>query len=270
MGRRNGKVGLRGMILGVWVVSMGSMGSLLGQSALEAYSNESLSVHELDQTAWQKTADAIDYAVIDETVRDTTDKNQDKRKKSEGDTAESSDIEWESHGQASGFETFFGPIFKFLLIVGAIVLIAFLLIKLLNAEHLFSPKNRKIKGRTSQIDIENIEENLYESDLEQFIQQALAEKNYALAIRLYYLAILKELSLSGQIKWKKDKTNREYIAEMGGKNLSSKFRETTLIFERVWYGSEELTADVFEEIAPKFKAVLAESASPLFLKTTNN
>ena len=107
--------------------------------------------------------------------------------------------------------------------------------------------------------------------MEGFIRQALAEKNYALAVRLYYLAILKELSLTNQIKWKKDKTNREYLREMSGKKLASPFRETTLIFERVWYGNEELTGEVFGTLEPKFKSILQEMTAIVStnISTTN-
>jgi hypothetical protein len=150
------------------------------------------------------------------------------------------------------------------MIVLGVALLVFLIMKLMNAENLFSPKNTKVAGRTTtEIDLEDIEENLHESDLEGFIRQALAEKNYALAVRLYYLAILKELSLSNQIKWKRDKTNREYLREMSGQKLAGKFRETTLIFERVWYGTGELTEPIFQQLEPKFKTVLNEATTPM-------
>ena len=55
---------------------------------------------------------------------------------------------------------------------------------------------------------EKIEENIHESDLDKFIKQAESEEKYNLAIRLYYLAIIKELSLGKLIKWKRNKTNR--------------------------------------------------------------
>ena len=47
------------------------------------------------------------------------------------------------------------------------------------------------------------EEHIYESDLDRFIREATEQGNYALAIRLYYLAIIKELSLNRTILWKK-------------------------------------------------------------------
>ncbi|MFT4760916.1 MAG: hypothetical protein ACI9XO_000710 [Paraglaciecola sp.] len=231
--------------------------SLWAQSAAELYEQQSLSTHEIDKENWHKHTKEIDY---DQSAAEKAAqaKAKKRRQKSSGDNPEN------EQGFFSGptnFETIFGPIFKVLMIVIGVALLVFLIMKLMNAEQLFSPKNKKIRGTGTKINLEDIEENLHESDLEGFIRQALADNNYALAVRLYYLAILKELSLSNQIKWKRDKTNREYLHEMSGQKLSIKFRETTLIFERVWYGTGELTALVFQELEPKFKTVLKEATA---------
>lgn len=235
--------------------------TLWAQSAADIYEQQPLSPHEIDKANWKKHTKEINY---DENYSDEAAKQAEAEKrnqKSKGDNP-GSDPEF-STGPTS-FETNFGPIFKFLMIALGVALLVFLIMKLMNAENLFSPKNTKVTGRTTtKIDLEDIEENLHESDLEGFIRQALAEKNYALAVRLYYLAILKELSLSNQIKWKRDKTNREYLREMSGQKLSGKFRETTLIFERVWYGTGELTEPIFQQLEPKFKTVLNEATAQL-------
>lgn len=267
--------------------------SLFAQNPTTTYEKQPLSTHKLNKENWNKYAEEVNYkdryvkrekSSEKETKENQKDKGngqngqvgQNGESGESGETGQNGQGGQENQGEnqseeisypsePTSFEIVAAPIFKFLLILGVILLLVFVIIKLMNLEHLFSPKNRKVKSSAAKINLDNIEENLHESDLEGFIKQALAEKNYALAVRLYYLAILKELSLSGQIKWKKDKTNREYMREMSGKNLLPKFRETTFIFERVWYGTGILTEQIFQEIEPKFKTVLAETTPP----TTN-
>lgn len=248
------------------LISIGSL-SLFAQSPQEAYRNKDIATHQFDKEKWNKYAEEVDYGDYDSEEERQKAEEKRQREKSNGDTP-LEDRYFDS--SSTSFETVLAPFFKFLLIAGAIGLLIFLLIKLMDAESIFSPKNRKITSKASEIDLEDIEENLHESDLEGFIRQALAEQNYALAVRLYYLAILKELSLSNQIKWKKDKTNREYLREMGGKKLSKPFRETTLIFERVWYGTGELTGEVFEELQPKFKTLLKDITTSFSLNAETN
>ena len=109
------------------------------------------------------------------------------------------------------------------------------------------------RGRVVEEIIEKIEEDIQRSDIDSYLERAIAEGNYSLAIRLHYLNILKALSLSGIIKWKKDKTNRTYLYEMKEKEMKSDFRELTNIFERVWYGNVILEQWEFESVAPVFE-----------------
>ena len=118
-------------------------------------------------------------------------------------------------------------------------------------ESLFSPRDKKLKS-VNAIDLKEIEENLEDVELEDPIQQAIAAGNYPLAVRLYYLAILKDLSLNKKIKWKKDKTNGEYLRELAGTNIFEEFQKITLVFERIWYGKMELSQADFQKVEKLF------------------
>ena len=89
--------------------------------------------------------------------------------------------------------------------------------------------------------------------MERFLRQALEKEDYGLAVRLYYLAILKELSLKKAIKWKKDKTNRDYQRELRQTKFAEAFSEVTYIFERAWYGRSQLRESDYKQIEPKFQ-----------------
>ena len=148
------------------------------------------------------------------------------------------------------------PLLKWFFIIGGVLLLAFLIYKFIGEGNVFSGKNRKLGATSTQIDLDNIEENLETAELDPFILKAIAAKNYPLAIRLYYLAILKELTLTGAIVWKKDKTNRIYLKEMQSHALFTDFRSVTTIFERVWYGSSTLEEAGFLSIQTDFKDLL--------------
>ena len=108
--------------------------------------------------------------------------------------------------------------------------------------------------------LENVEDNIYESDLDRFIREALDKENYTQAVRLYYLAIIKELSLKKWVKWKKDKTNRDYTRELSNTTFQNGFRNVTNIFERVWYGKQDLASSDFKgSVQPQMKDLLQES-----------
>lgn len=118
--------------------------------------------------------------------------------------------------------------------------------------------NKEVKRR-KPVTLAEIETNLQEADVEGFLKQALADKDYRLAIRLYYLAIIKELSAKGVIEWKKDKTNGHYMRELRSKNHPKlkDFRAVTRIFEYVWYSNMAFDGGQFEEVRINFKDLLA-------------
>lgn len=104
--------------------------------------------------------------------------------------------------------------------------------------------------------LEQIEENIHESNIDKFILQAIAQQQYALAIRLYYLNILKELSIRNMIKWKKDKTNQTYIQEIKDLSYQEQLSNITPTYERIWYGNTILDIALFSAVEPAFKSLL--------------
>lgn len=145
----------------------------------------------------------------------------------------------------------------FLLIIIGIIVAFFVVRQLMGLQ--LRPRNRKIKRQGDlTIDLEEIEDKLEEVALEDFIQEAIQTGNYALAIRLYYLEALKNLSLQKQISWKKDKTNRDYLLEMDNSRFYHSFQEITRLFERVWYGNRTIDAAIFHDIAPTFRKFITE------------
>lgn len=150
---------------------------------------------------------------------------------------------------------------KALAIIAAITLISILIAKSLGAGPLIK-RNRKLEAASIQLDdLNQIEDQLMDTELSGLIQQAIREGRYALAVRLYYLATIKLLAEKEHITWKRGKTNRAYAMEIKNPMLQKEFNQITHFFEWVWYGDHMLSADTFHEVEPSFKALLQEIAS---------
>ncbi|MEM6963273.1 MAG: DUF4129 domain-containing protein [Bacteroidota bacterium] len=216
-----------------------------------------ISEAKFDEAAWKNTISEIDYS------------NQVEVEKKESDFDEDEGV---GHGRAYESDEFAPPadvgdfwrgFFKFFLIALAVIILAFIIANMVGAEGWsLAPSNKRVQPAKNAIPItlENIEDNIYESDLDRFIREALEKGNHAQAVRLYYLAIIKELSLKKWIRWKKDKTNRDYIRELTNTNFQSGFKNVTRMFERVWYGKQKLSDTAFKTtVQPELKDMLTDS-----------
>jgi hypothetical protein len=135
----------------------------------------------------------------------------------------------------------------------AILALAFVIWKIVQAQ--MKLKNPKI-GK--QVDfIKDVVEDIHETDLEHFLREALASDNYKMAIRVYYLMIIKELANKKLILWKKDKTNNIYVREMQTTEYYQNFREITRNFERAWFGEKEVEKADFQKLQPQFKGFVS-------------
>lgn len=200
---------------------------------------EPLATRKIEQNQWDEASGGLDYS------KDLPKppKEQKPRDASPGDNAA---FDWTSATQG------LGSFFQVLAVLVAIAAIAYGIWRMLEA-----PRNRLIARDGIEITVDNLDHYLHETDLDRFLREALTQGNYALAVRLYYLQIIKNLSEKNDIQWSREKTNRDYLREMRGHPLAEQFREATRIYERVWYGNQVLSAGEYAVLEPKMKGVLA-------------
>jgi hypothetical protein len=133
-----------------------------------------------------------------------------------------------------------------------ILLIGFLLYKLfINAER----KGKKIDVAPINLDTDNPSE-IPLTELERMLREALNNKDYRSAVRIYFIFIVRDLAQKNWIKWEKDKTNLHYLQEMSSKNEYQDFSTAVNYFEVIWYGKRELDLTKYEAIKPKFTRLL--------------
>jgi len=190
-----------------------------------------------DENHWAKVVDGLEYA-------ETIEKPKEKKKK------EKKEEKWDMNDE------FGASFFKVFVILTGIILVAVILYYLIKSSQLFQPKSKKIEGLKKDFDLEEVEENLEAADVDSILEQAIRAKEYTLAIRLYYLNCIKKMSANELIKWKRDKTNRTYMNELGTHELANSFREITTVFERVWYGDKIVNEQDFNTLQPKFQSFI--------------
>jgi hypothetical protein len=129
-------------------------------------------------------------------------------------------------------------------IYGMVVMtLVYVIIKLIGSDLrgvFFSSKRRTVADE----EVEDIEQVDFEALIAQFVEK----RDYRRVVRLLYHKALKELSSRNLIRWKIDKTNRDYCAELAGSPLLHDFAELTRIFEYIWYGNFDLAADSFSAV----------------------
>jgi hypothetical protein len=133
-----------------------------------------------------------------------------------------------------------------------IAFVGFIVIRIANAEKSWFWKSSE-KNRKSFTHLEDFE-HVDDADFLKLIESAIKNKDYKVAVRYFYLQMLKDLNTRKLITWKADKTNSDYIAEISSTKLKDKFSKTALIYEYIWYGDFLIQEDIFESARESFMA----------------
>ena len=220
-------------------------------NSLRSYKDQKINSRTFDKGHWEEIVGGIDYSEIQKKKKEAKSKKKRDRSSSSSSTSSPSDPWFNFDGKIWAF------LGKLVLIILAVILLAVLVMHLFGNNIFDGPKNTRILTKDGKIDIENIEENMHEIELNDPIQLAIQRGEYDTAIRLYYIAIIKELSVKKLIKWKKDKTNRDYYNELAGKPVQPSFSDMTNVYERIWYGSKSLQQRDFNTLESRFQQVIS-------------
>lgn len=104
----------------------------------------------------------------------------------------------------------------------------------------------------SVVSITEEESLIKNTDLINLIQLAINNNNYRLAIRYYYLNILKKLEGKELILWEQQKTNEDYIKEISKENIKEAFKDLTRLYDFVWYGNFDINELEFTRVEAAF------------------
>lgn len=149
-----------------------------------------------------------------------------------------------------------GKFFKIILIIIFIVLLAYLLYYFLFKNKTKSDKALNNIDYSNTIDINP--KAIHEQELKTELENAIDEKDFRLAVRIYYILLLKVLIENDCIKWAKRKTNSHYLIEMNGHDSYEKFNQAVRIYEWTWYGKNEPNIDTYQQFSLFFKNYLSQ------------
>lgn len=144
--------------------------------------------------------------------------------------------------------SFFSSLFKLIIWIGAISLLAYLVYKLfLSNSSMFSRNRKNYDTENIKVDEENPE------NPGALVEQAVREGNYRFAVRYLYLQTLMNLAEKKYVQTGSDKTNYQYVSELRNQPFVNEFSSLTLQYEYVWYGGYDLDEDIFDQIYLGFK-----------------
>ncbi|MFY7811824.1 MAG: DUF4129 domain-containing protein, partial [Flavobacterium sp.] len=140
--------------------------------------------------------------------------------------------------------------------IGAVILI--LLVIYFITKALLNKEGQWIFGKSAKsvISDDNIEYHLHQTNFEQLINEKLNQKDFRLAIRYYYLYLLKKMSDQNIISWELNKTNSDYLYEIKNEVQKNKFEKLSYLFEYIWYGEFKIDEIQYLQAIQEFKNAL--------------
>lgn len=141
-------------------------------------------------------------------------------------------------------------IFYIIIITGVIY---FLLKTILNknGRWLFAKKDEALEHS-------NIEENLSNTNYESLIENSLKNENYRLAIRFYYLWLLKKMDQASIVEYDPQKTNIDYQQELTSTKLSNDFAIASYYYSYIWYGEFAINKNDYATASLVYNQLLKE------------
>ncbi|CAN5511969.1 hypothetical protein BH09BAC4_BH09BAC4_30340 [soil metagenome] len=149
-------------------------------------------------------------------------------------------------------------VWQYVILAGIAGVSIYLLMKAEVLGYLF-PK----RAQSSDLDYATLDENIHEINFDLAIEDAINQRNFRLAVRLLYLQTLKRLTDSGQINYKPEKTNRQYVHELANSPLQVDFEILTRQFEFVWYGDFPVDETRFGQIRQQFQQFNSSQPAPI-------
>ncbi len=141
-------------------------------------------------------------------------------------------------------------------IIGALIIlyVIYLIVKVI-----LNKEGQWIFGKSTTkkiINHDDIERNLQHVDFEKLIASTLKSGNQRLAIRYYYLWLLKKMSEKNIIDWNPEKTNSDYWYEIQTESLKNDFSYLSYLYNYIWYGEFEITETSFEGMKKTFESTI--------------
>ena len=121
--------------------------------------------------------------------------------------------------------------------IGGVII--FLLVVYFIFKAVMNNEGQWVFGKSSDkniIPVTDIESDLSITDFKKLTKDAENNQEFRLAVRYYYLWILKRLSSFEIIEYDVDKTNSDYYNEISKKEIKEQFSYASYLYNYIWYG----------------------------------
>lgn len=126
--------------------------------------------------------------------------------------------------------------------------ILFLLVIYFIFRAILNKEGKWVFGKSSDkniIPVTDIESNIHAVNFKSLISSAEENNNFRLAIRYYYLWLLKDLTTAELIEYDVEKTNSDYYNELTSASIKEEFSYTSYLYNYIWYGEFNVDKDQF-------------------------
>lgn len=147
---------------------------------------------------------------------------------------------------------FVAILFRVIAVLVVIVLIYFI------ARALTKQEGRWIFGRNAKKTLfySDAEKNIHLLDFEKLIKESIERGERRVAIRYYYLWLLKVMAQNHYIQWDIEKTNSDYLYELHNPAHKEEFTYLSYLYNYIWYGEFEIDDASFRKTENRFKKAL--------------
>lgn len=142
------------------------------------------------------------------------------------------------------------PVLKYLLIGILVLVLAYLVYRLVIVGN-----GQSNQTNETLISWETDPDKIAFEQLEAWLQKALAEQQFAYAVRVLFLMVLKDFSKREIIIWKRNKTNRDYLFEIRERELARSFRQMAHAFDASRYGNYQVNRQAFDLVQAEFNRI---------------
>ena len=123
----------------------------------------------------------------------------------------------------------------------------------------YNPGQSFLKNsNSSELNWTEEEEIINQKDIPKLIEKAIADAEYRLATRYYFLLILKKLRDKELIDYEYQKTNEAYQKELSKTVLDDHFSEVTRYYDYIWYGDFAVDDSLFVIVKKDFEDLLSQ------------
>lgn len=141
--------------------------------------------------------------------------------------------------------------------IGGVLLFALVIYFIFRA--IVNKEGAWVFGKSSDksiIPVTDIEANIHATDFKKLIAEAEDNSNYRLAVRYYYLWLLKKLSAAEIIHYDVEKTNNDYRNEIESSTTKKEFEYTSYLYNYIWYGEFDVNDEQFNKAKRAFDSIL--------------